>query len=250
MFLLPSAGMNSMAVERLHKYMASCGVASRRKCEGIIKAGNVSVNGSAVTEPGTKIDTGSDTVHVNGNKISQPSKKYYILNKPAGYVTSNSDEYGRKTVFDIVTDNGRLFAVGRLDRDSEGLLILTNDGSFAQQVSHPRNGVSKTYEVFTKEKPDKDRIRSLEQGMYIDGYRTAPAEVHIAGRYNGSTVTRITLCEGRKRQVRKMFAAAGLSVKRLKRIRIGNFSDQKLRSGAYRKLKENEIKLILQGGSL
>ena len=239
-----------MAVERLHKYMASCGVASRRKCEGIIEAGKVTVNGSAVTEPGTKIDTASDTVYVDGKKLSLPSRKYYILNKPTGYVTSNSDEYGRKTVFNIVKNSTRLFAVGRLDRDSEGLLILTNDGSFAQQISHPRNGISKTYEVITKEKPNKDRIRSLERGMYIDGYRTAPAEVHMAGRRNGGTVTRITLCEGRKRQVRKMFAAAGLSVKRLKRISIGNFSDQNLRSGAYRKLKHHELKLILQRGPL
>ena len=228
--------------------MAECGVASRRKCEAIIERGDVTVNGNKVTEVGTKIDDTSDAVSVYGKQLALASKKYYIMNKPAGLVTTNSDELGRQTVFDLIGDKKRLFAVGRLDRDSAGLLILTNDGAFAQEVSHPRNRIPKTYEVLTKEKPEPRQIHMLEKGMYIDGYRTSPAKTSLEGIRNGNTVTRITLCEGRKRQVRKMYASAGLSIKRLRRIRIGGFSDSSLKIGAYRKLKRNEIDLILQGG--
>ena len=227
--------------------MAECGVASRRKCEEIIEEGAVTVNGAVVTEKGTKIDEDSDQVRVHGNKLKLSPKKYYIMNKPAGYVTTNEDEFGRKTVFDLLKDKDRMFAVGRLDRDSAGLIILTNDGEFSQEISHPTNRIPKTYEVVTKQKPDQEQIRMMEKGMYIDGYRTSRAHVRLAGMRNGKAVSLITLCEGKNRQVRKMYASAGLSVKKLARIEIGRFSDKSLRSGAYRKLKKKEIELMMQG---
>jgi pseudouridine synthase len=228
--------------------MAACGVASRRKCEEIIGQGVVTVNGSVVTEVGTKIDEDSDQVCVHGKKLTLSPKKYYIMNKPAGYVTTNADEFGRKTVFDFLKDQDRIFAVGRLDRDSAGLLILTNDGEFSQEVSHPKNRIPKTYEVFTKGKPNQEQISMLAKGIYIDGYRTSRAKVRLAGMRNGNAVSRITLCEGKNRQVRKMYASVGLPVKRLTRIGIGGFSDRSLKPGAYRRLKKKEIALILQGG--
>ena len=232
---------------RLQKYMAACGVASRRKCEEIIAQGAVTVNGDIVTEAGTKIDDNSDEVRVRGKQLILSHKKYYIMNKPSGYVTTNADEFGRNTVFDLIRDKDRIFAVGRLDRDSAGLLILTNDGEFAQKISHPKNQIPKTYEVVTKEKPDKQQIKMLEKGMYIDGYRTSRAKVRLGSGRNGNAVSRITLYEGKNRQVRKMYASVGLSVKRLTRIEIGNFSDRSLKAGAYRKLKKKEIELMLQG---
>jgi len=235
---------------RLHAFMAACGVASRRKCEEIIRGGNVTVNGNTVSEIGTKIDDASDTVCLDGKRLTRSPEIYYVLNKPAGYITTNSDERDRKTVFDLVRDETRLFAVGRLDRDSEGLLILTNDGSFAQKVSHPRNRIPKTYEVVTGEPLDRRRTGMLEKGMYIDGYRTSPAKVRVCGTRGRDTVSRITLCEGRKRQVRKMYASMGLTVKKLTRIRIGGFSDQTLKQGSYRKLTQEEIDYILQGGDI
>ncbi len=225
--------------------MAECGVASRRKCEEFIRMGRVRVNGQTVTRLGTKVDEEKDEVVFNGEKLNAPSRKYYIVNKPSGYITSNSDPGGRKVIFDLVPDNNRLFAVGRLDRDTEGLIVLTNDGEFANNVAHPRNSITKTYEVTTLEFPDERQISLLKKGMLIDGYRTSPAKVKILREVRGKTVTMITICEGRNRQIRKMFDAAGLSVVNLRRTAIGGFRDTKLKPGRSRELSGTELDLIL-----
>jgi pseudouridine synthase len=229
--------------------MAQCGVASRRKCEEMIQDGTVTVNGKTVVELGTVIDDKKDTVLCGGKPITGSAKKYYILNKPSRCITSNSDPQGRKTIFDIIKSEDRLFAVGRLDYDSEGLLIVTNDGSFANRISHPRYQVSKTYEVLTRERPKKDQLAMLEGGMYVEGEKTSKARVKVKGNRNGRTVSAITICEGRKRQVRRMYASAGLTVVSLKRTHIGAFSDTSLKPGSYRKLKKKERELIISGGT-
>jgi 23S rRNA pseudouridine2605 synthase len=236
------------ALVRLHKYMASCGVASRRKCEQIIAAGEVTVNGTVVTVPGTKVDDEKDEVTCRGEKLAAKKKVYLIVNKPAGYLTTSSDPHGRKTVFDLVDTADRLFAVGRLDKDTEGLIILTNDGDTANRIAHPRNEVPKTYEVHTAQLPSKLQLNKLAGGMIIDGYRTRKAVVSVLRPDKRESVTRITICEGRNRQIRKMFSAVGLDVRKLKRTAIGRLTGKGLAPGKSRPLSAAELDLVLDGG--
>ena len=232
---------------RLQKYLALCGVASRRACETIITDGRVTVNGVKITELGTKVTEG-DEVCVDGEVQSLESKKLYImLNKPVGYVTTVSDEKDRPTVMDLLGDvSSRVYPVGRLDFNTEGLLLLSNDGDFTYKITHPKHKLDKTYEVLVTGKAKTGAIRMMETGLYIDGKKTAPAKVDVAEAGKGSAILTITIHEGRNRQVRKMCQAVGFKVLSLKRVFEGGLSLGNLPIGKWRHLSPSEVKLILK----
>lgn len=232
---------------RLQKFMADCGVASRRKSEEIIEAGKVKVNGH-IAHIGDKINPKKDLVTVYGKKINKISQIYYImLHKPRGYVTTVSDELGRKTVMDLVKDiDARIYPVGRLDRDSEGLLLLTNDGAFANALMHPRHHFAKVYRVTVRPSVSDEALFRLRNGIEIDGRQTAPCEVTVINQEPGRVVLEFVLREGRNRQIRKMCEAVGLEVARLKRISIGSLKLGMLAQGKWRELTENEVKKLLR----
>lgn len=232
---------------RLQKFMADCGVASRRKSEEMIEAGKVKVNGH-VAHIGDKINPKKDLVTVRGKKINSVSKNYYImLHKPRGYVTTVSDELGRKTVMDLVSDvKARIYPVGRLDKDSEGLLLLTNDGLFANAVSHPGHNFAKVYRVTVRPSVDDEILFKLRNGVEIDGRKTAPCDVNVITEEPGRVVLEFILREGRNRQIRKMCEAVNLQVARLKRISVGSLKLGMLPQGKWRELTDNEVKKLLR----
>lgn len=232
---------------RLQKFMADCGIASRRKSEEIIESGKVKVNGH-IAHIGDKINPKKDLVTVYGKKINKTSDMHYImLHKPRGYVTTVSDELGRKTVMDLVKDvDARIYPVGRLDRDSEGLLLLTNDGSFANALMHPRHHFAKVYRVTVRPSVSDEALHKLRNGIEIDGRVTAPCEVTIITQEQGRVVLEFVLREGRNRQIRRMCEAVGLEVARLKRISIGSLKLGMLAQGKWRELTENEVKKLLR----
>lgn len=228
---------------RLQKYLASCGVASRRAAEKMITEGRISVNGTVVTELGTQVDENADTVQVDGETVRPEAEKHYIAyNKPVGEVTTASDPEGRDTVMDRFRDYPvRLFPVGRLDYDSEGLLLLTNDGDLMNRLLHPSFEIKKSYLTRVSNFVTDEEIRSLRKGVMIDGRLTSPAEVRMIRHDAFSTELLITIHEGRNRQVRKMIEAVGHQVVRLKRVRFGPVELGDLPSGMWRKLTEAEI---------
>lgn len=236
--------MKKNELVRLQKYMADCGIASRRKSEEMIANGMVKVNGK-VAMIGDKVNPSKDKVSVKGKKLTSATKtkRYYImLNKPRGYVTTMSDEMGRKCVAELVKDvPARIYPVGRLDRDSEGLLLMTNDGEFANRVTHPSKHVYKVYRVTVRPAVTEEQLVILSSGMVIDGRKTAPAEIHVVQREEGRCVLEIILREGRNRQIRKMCEQVGLEVPRLKRIAIGQVKLGGLKSGAWRELTKDEV---------
>ena len=232
---------------RLQKYLAMCGVASRRAAEEIILQGRVKINGEKCTILGTKVAEG-DVVTVDGETVTPEEKKYYImLNKPTGYMTTVSDEEGRPTVMDLVADiSKRVYPVGRLDCNTEGLLLLSNDGDFTYKITHPKHKLDKTYEVFVSGNAERNALKKLEQGVYIDGRKTAPAVVDVVDYGKNSAVISITIHEGRNRQVRKMCASVGFKVMGLKRVSEGGLSLGNLPLGRWRHLTEAEVKRILK----
>jgi len=228
---------------RLQKYLALCGVASRRAAEKLITDGRVSVNGNIVTELGTKVSS-KDKIAFDGKPVTYNERKVYIvLNKPVGYLSSASDDRGRKTVIDLIKDDfpERLYPVGRLDYDTEGLIFLTNDGDFTYSVTHPKHNINKTYEAVIRGRLSEDEVVSLCCGVDIDGFVTSPATVDIVDERDGKSVVRITIHEGKNRQVRKMFEAVGHRVLKLKRISVGKIKLGNLKSGEWRELTEREI---------
>lgn len=235
--------------ERLQKFMARCGVASRREAEIIILSGRVKVNKKTVTELGTKVDEDNDKVFLDGELIRPEKKLYYImLNKPKGYVTTAKDEFGRKTVLELVNDlDVRLYPVGRLDYDSEGLLLLTNDGDFAYKMTHPTQHIPKKYHAIVDGVADLGHVIKLRSGVLIDGYQTKPAKVEIADTRERTTQLNITISEGKNRQIRRMCETVGLPVIKLKRVSIGNVQLGNLPKGKWRHLTEAEVNL-LNGG--
>lgn len=231
--------------ERLQKYLANCGVASRRKCEELIISGKVKVNGVIVNEVGIKIDPLKDMVEYNGKAIKKKEDKVYImLNKPEGYISSVKDEKGRATILDIVKVNERIYPIGRLDYDSSGLLLLTNDGEIYNKIIHPRVEIIKRYVAVVKgEVTDKDKMK-FEIGIDIGGYITAPAELKVISYDRGVSTIEIGIHEGKNRQIRKMCAAIHHDVLSLKRISIGEIKLGYLKRGEYRKLNKEELDYI------
>lgn len=229
--------------------MAEQGVASRRKSEDLIRAGKVKVNGH-VAEIGMKINPRKDLVTVGKQKLTNVKNRkmvYVMLNKPRGYVTTVSDELGRKTVMDLLPDFGcRIYPVGRLDKDSEGLLLLTNDGSFTNCMTHPSHEYAKVYRVTVRPAVNDDILFNLRNGIEIDGRKTAPCEVTVLTEEENRVVLEFILHEGRNRQIRKMCESQGLEVARLKRISIGPVKLGMLKQGDYRELTEQDVKKLLR----
>lgn len=233
-----------MADERLQKYIARCGVASRRKAEELILQGHVKVNGVIIKELGSKIDPEKDSVTVYNRKIFEKSEHIYIkLYKPEGYVTTVKDQFNRKTVLDLININERIYPIGRLDYNTSGLLLLTDDGDIANKLMHPKYHIYKTYEVDIKGSISQDSINKLKTGVLIDGYKTAPAKVNILKQKEISTV-QISIYEGKNRQVRKMFDSIGHNVIKLKRISFGDINLGQLKPGQWTYLTDDEIKFL------
>lgn len=229
---------------RINKFLAAAGVASRRECDKLIVDGKVKINGK-IAEIGVDIGEG-DNVTVNGLPVALKKNEYYILNKPKGYICSVCDDKGRKTVLDLMPNNiGRIYPVGRLDYDSEGLLILTTDGELAQHLMHPSNAVPKTYLVKIEGTLNENDLNPIRSGIEIDGCLTKKCKAHIVETNKSYTKVHITLTEGKNREVRKMFAAIGKNVSLLKRIKIGEINLRGLDRGEYRKLTKQEIAYLM-----
>lgn len=233
---------------RLQKVIAAAGIASRRAAEALIRDGRVTVNGRVVTAPGSRADPWADDIRLDGRRVPPPARlRYFLVNKPAGCVTTRSDPQGRPTVLDLFRGvPGYLYPVGRLDFESEGLLIVTNDGELAARLTHPRYGLVKTYRVIVRGRPSREALDRLRRGIVIDGRRTAPARVRVVrafarGRGTERTELIIAIHEGRNRQVRRMCAAVGHPVERLTREAIGPLRDPRLRPGTWRELTAQEV---------
>ncbi|HEY2492602.1 MAG TPA: pseudouridine synthase [Paenibacillus sp.] len=236
-------------MERLQKILAQAGIASRRKCEELIVAGKVEVNGETVTTLGTKADPDQDIITVAGKPIKNEKKVYVVMNKPKGVITSASDPEGRKVVSDYLKGiHERVYPVGRLDYDTEGLLLLTNDGEFANLLTHPKHHVPKTYMATVKGVPHGSELDKLKAGIMLEDGMTAPADVEykdIDAAKNESVIS-ITIHEGRNRQVRRMFEAISHPVIKLKRIAFGELLLHNLKRGLYRHLTKDEVNDLLQ----
>lgn len=228
---------------RLNKYIAAAGVASRRKADELITAGKVKINGQVCTTLG--VDVGEDdVVSVNGKTISAEDEKlvYYALNKPLGYITTTSDEKGRPTVVSLLSDvTQRVYPVGRLDADTTGLLVMTNDGALANRIAHPRHEVWKTYLAEIDVNISENKLKQLENGVDIGGYITKPAKVKLLKHTDHASLVEVQISEGKNRQVRKMFKAVGARVVALQRIAIGEVKLGRTHEGTYRKLTQKEI---------
>lgn len=238
-----------MSVERLQKILSQAGIASRRASEQLMIDGRVTVNGGTARELGTKADPSRDDIRVDGRRIRMPERhRYLLLNKPRGYVTTRSDPHRRPTVMDLLRGvREYVYPVGRLDFESEGLLILTNDGELAALLTHPRHGVARVYEVQVLGSPDGHDVERLARGVTIDGRLTRPADVQTVPsnrQPSNRSILRITVREGRNRQVRKMFEAIGHPVDQLRRIAIGPLKDSRLKLGHWRELSTDEVKLL------
>ena len=231
---------------RLQKFLSRCGIASRRKAEELITQGKVKINGQTAVL-GDKV-TSADKVYVSGRRVVMPkvSYRYIMLNKPRGFITTMNDERGRKCVAQLVQNVGeRVYPVGRLDKDSEGMLIFTNDGEFANKIMHPRNSVYKYYRVTVRPSITEDQLVKLETGVELDGRKTAPAIVHVLHKEQGRVVLEMILHEGKNREIRRMCEAVGLEVARLRRTQIGNVKMGMLKQGDWRDLTEKEVKNLL-----
>jgi len=240
--------VNSRNTIRLQKIISQAGIASRRAAEKLIAEERVTVNGETVREMGTKADPTRDDIRVDGRRIKSAERsRYILLNKPAGYVTTRSDPQRRRTVIDLLHGvKEYVYPVGRLDYDTQGILLLTNDGDLAAKLTHPRHEVDRTYEAYVSGMPDDEAIERLRRGIPLDGRRTRPADVVLVnkGRRVGAGVLIITIREGRNRQVRRMLEAVGHPVQSLRRIRFGPLSDSGLRPGEWRDLSEVEVEKL------
>jgi 23S rRNA pseudouridine2605 synthase len=236
---------------RLQKYLAGCGVASRRTCEEYILQGKVMVNGTVIRELGTKV-TEEDVIVYDNQIISlEKTYAYYVLNKPVGYITTVKDEKNRPTVLDIMEEiEERIFPVGRLDYNTSGLIILTNDGALTYALTHPKHQVDKTYHVKVKGRVDNVSIEKLQTGVVIDGRKTAPALVKVLEKREAATKLSITIHEGRNRQIRKMCEAIGHNVIKLTRDSIGEITLEGLPLGKYRELTKKEVAYLKKVGGI
>lgn len=237
--------------ERLQKFIAQCQVASRRKAEEIILLGRVSVNG-VVTTTFMGIDPEVDIVEIDGKRLKPPSEKLYIMfNKPEGVVTTLKDEHGRKCIPDVVNVGERVFPIGRLDSDTSGLLLLTNDGEIANEIMHPSREIDKTYEALVEGIPDSDDIRKFNEGFIVEDYKTAPATLKIIKTYEKTSLVRVVIHEGKKRQARRMLMTIKHPAISLKRTKIGAMSLGDLKIGQWRIIPRQDIeRLILKKNRL
>ena len=237
---------------RLQKILSQAGIASRRAAEGLMAEGRVVVNSRTVREMGTKADPATDDIRVDGRRISVTARRRYILlNKPSGYVTTRSDPQRRPTVVDLLRGvREYVYPVGRLDYDTEGLLLLTNDGDLAAKLAHPRHGVERTYEARVANMPDANALERLRRGIPLDGRSTLPAVVTLLnkGRRDREGILLLTIREGRNRQVRRMCEAVGHPVRSLRRIRIGSLEDRTLKPGQWRDLTAVEVRRLAHAG--
>ncbi len=233
-------------MERIQKVIANSGYCSRRKAEELINKGLVKVNGNIINEMGIKVSN-NDYIEVEGNLINKSEEKvYYLLNKPRGVITSTNDDKNRKTVIDLIKDTRRIYPVGRLDYDTTGLLLLTNDGNLANLLTHPKNNVEKVYIAKLEGIIDKDKLLQLQRGIIIDGYKTSKSKAKIKkiNKKSNNSVVELIIHEGRNHQVKKMFKAIGYNVLKLKRERISFLTLDGLKSGDYRQLSIKEVKKL------
>lgn len=232
-------------MERLQKVIAQAGIASRRKAEELIKDGKVKVNGEVITELGTKVKE-SDRIEVNNKPIEKENKEYYLLNKPRGVITSTSDEHGRKTVTDLINTEARIYPVGRLDYDTTGAILLTNDGEFANILMHPSNKIDKVYLAKLEGIIKGEQINTLKNGIMLDDILVKASRVKLkkVNKESNTSMVEITIHEGKNHQVKRMFESVGFHVEKLTRERIDIFTINNLKSGEYRKLTPKEVQVV------
>ncbi len=246
----PRESTPSPSLVRLNKYLADQGIASRRKCDELIAAGKVSIDDLPVTQLGTKVDPHTQRVEVDGVvlKPERAERRYYLLNKPAGVVCTNEERETRARAIDLIDDRrkGRIYTVGRLDEDSEGLILLTNDGEFAQRIAHPRHGVTKTYRISVRGRIAIEAVQRIRGGVHLAEGRTQEIRVRIDRRTATHSNLTVTMREGLNREVRRIFARVGYEVVSLRRVRIGSLTDPKLRRGQWRVLRQAEIRALLE----
>jgi len=238
-----------MAEQRLQKVLAAAGIASRRKCEELIVDGVVRVNRQVVDELPAFVDADKDIITVNGKRIHSAVKEYYLLNKPKGVICTNSDPQGRKKAVDIVYSKSRIFCVGRLDMDTGGLIILTNDSELTNKLTHPRYELAKTYVAHVKGEITGEEVEKLKKGIWLAEGKTNKAAVKVLKRNYKESLVQITIRQGINRQIRRMLARVGLNVKSLKRLKIGKLTDRGIGVGQYRKLTASEIKYLQKATS-
>ncbi|PYZ99187.1 pseudouridine synthase [Alteribacter lacisalsi] len=233
-------------MERLQKIIAQAGVTSRRKAETLIGEGRVKVNGTVVKELGSKADPGTDEIEVDGVPIGKEEPVYFLLYKPQGVISSVDDHHGRKTVTEMIATDKRVYPVGRLDYDTSGLIILTNDGDFANTLMHPKFRIHKTYIAKVKGVPSKQKLKTLEKGIELEDGKTAPAKVKMikGNKQKDNAIVELTIHEGRNRQVRRMLEAIGHPVEKLKREQYGFLTLKGLNAGEFRELKPHEVKKL------
>jgi 23S rRNA pseudouridine2605 synthase len=232
--------------ERLQRVLAAAGVASRRKAEELIQSGRVSVDGQVVTKLGTRVDPLRARIKVDGKPVRQQAFRYIVMNKPSGLITTTSDERDRRTVMELLPAKPRLFPVGRLDRDTEGLLLFTNDGEVANRVMHPRYKLTKEYLVLTPQKPSDRVMLRIRDGVEIDGKRVVPHEFRIVRETAEGVLLSVVVHEGMNRIVRRMMESVGIEVIKLSRVRVGPLSVAGIPSGGYRDLTSGELTSLLQ----
>jgi len=232
-------------LERLQKVLAKAGISSRRKCESLIRSGRVKVNGQPVRELGFKVDPARDRIEVDGRPVRIETPVYIMINKPRGYICTVYDPQGRPKITDLVSSiPQRIYPVGRLDYDTEGLLILTNDGDLAYALTHPKHEITKTYLARVTGRPSNRDLHHLRRGIMLSDGPTAPARVKVLQREANTTLLKVSIHEGRKRQIRRMFAAIGHPVLELKRIAVGPITLGELPPGAFRHLTQEEVEKL------
>ena len=233
--------------ERLQKIIAAAGICSRRQAEEMIKSGRVKIDGRQVKELGTKADPFQQYIEFDGKPLPQPELVCYLLNKPKGYVTTMKDPQGRPVVSSLLKGvKERVFPVGRLDLDTEGALLMTNDGDLAQKILHPSNEINRTYQALVNGHPSRKKLAELQSGIMLEGRKTWPASLRVIKKSKNSTLVEVIIHEGRKRQVRKMFAAIEHPVLELKRVAYGKLGLGGLRVGGFRKLADNDLKKLFK----
>lgn len=229
---------------RVNKYLANLGICSRRDVKQLLKQQTLIVNGKQVKEPGERINPYKDTITLNGKKIKPPKLVYYLLNKPKGIISTTADEYGRTNVTKFIPTTERIYPVGRLDKDTTGLLILTNDGTLTNQLTHPKYHVDKVYALTIQGSLNREQLRALRHGVLLEDGITAPAEVKIIHENNTRSLAHMTIHEGRNRQIRRMCGTVGVNLRELKRIAFGPIKLVNLKEGNYRELSSKEISLL------